>query len=388
MRLCLFAMLTSACLSSLVATFARAAEPAAMREILRLRIVNDAQGEIVASHDRGATWRPVGRVLRYTTQVNRRGYTASKWAPPSHVAATAVNAIHISAGYNAEEDRGVVISLLPRDFLAAPATYSSFLSPDSSIYTDIPAGEGVFGGGGAPFVGDAVYLETDAGLSPLPDGYIPAEGDVLVITVARPARYPSSAVFENRAGGPVTLIHTDGSEEQLGWVVKPVGGVGRFLGSTYSGIGRLRANHTGVVDISSSPIGELGAFQILPFGHALSPEMGIAWTLTQWMVVGPLQDSPSPWDGLAPLFSHHLRPDYLADDLLADDWRDRLLSRFLCEVDLGQGWQPFPARRLSSDPAAPLPDWAGQALANVKRFRFLFPLAARAGVQRSRRNQQ
>ncbi|MGD0111186.1 MAG: hypothetical protein ABSD48_04925 [Armatimonadota bacterium] len=353
----------------------------ASHEILRLRIVNDVGGEISASRDQGLSWQTVGRVVRYTTQVSRKGYTASKWVAPGHVAATAVNAIHINVGYNNEDDRGVVFSILPRELLTTPATYSSFLSPDSSIYTNIPAGQGIFGGGGAPLVGNTVYLGAPSGIAPLRDGYVPARGDVLVVVVDRPARYPIAAEFENRPGGAVTLMYADGSRELLGWVVKPVGGIGRFLGGIYTGIGRIRADHAGVVDITTSPIGALGGFQIIPFGHAISPEMGNAWRLTQWMIVGPLKEGSSLWDGITPLFCGYIRPDYLSNDLYAADWRVRLLSRFVADADLGHGWQPVSSPRLSSDPNAALPAWAGSALSNVKRLRILFPLAERSSVE-------
>jgi hypothetical protein len=373
----LLALLLVASLASQVRGFA-----APGHELLRLRIVNDAGGEIAASFDAGATWQSVGRVARYTTQVTRKGYTASKWVSPGHVAATAVNAIHISAGYNAEDDRGVVFSLLPRELLSAPSTYSSFLSPDSSIYTDMPAGEGIFGGGGAPFVGNSVCLQSADGIVPIEDGYIPARGDVLLIIVDRPQRYPIAAEFENRPGGRADLIYADGSRDQLGWVVKPVWGIGRFLGGIYTGIGRVRANHAGVIDISTSLVGDLGGFQIIPFGHSISSEMGNAWKLTQWMIVAPLGDGATLWDGITPLFSQHLRPDYLPDDLYAADWERRLLSRFAADVDLGSGWQPMPAIQLSPDPNAPLPPWAGNALKGMQKLRILFPLAERGAVER------
>jgi hypothetical protein len=360
---------------------ARAVADAPRHEILRLRIVNDAKGEISASFDGGITWQAAGRVVRYTTQVNRNGYTASKWVAPGHVAATAVNAIHVNVGYNRDDDRGVVFSLLPRELLTAPPTYSSFLSPDSSVYTDVPAGQGIFGGGGAPLVGNTVYQQTGAGIDPLQEGYVPTRGDILMIIVDRPARYPVAAEFENRLGGAVTLVYSDGSRDLLGWVVKPAQGIGRFLGAIYTGVGRIRANHAGVIDISTSPVGNLGGLQIIPFGHALSPEMGNAWKLTQWMIVGPLREGGSLWDGITPLFCQHIRPDYLTDDLYAPDWRTRLLSRFVADVDLGNGWQPMPALRLSPDPNAPLPPWADNALGKVKRLRVLFPLAERTGVQ-------
>ena len=64
-------------------------------------------------------------------------------------------------------------------------------------------------------------------------------------------------------------------------------------------------------------------------------------------------------------------------DLEAPDWANRLLSRFLVDVDLGQGWQPIPPQVLDANPETPLPEWAGQALDGVKRVRILFPLAER-----------
>jgi hypothetical protein len=348
------------------------------REILRIRLVNDRDGAISVSRDQGRSWQAVGRVLRYTTQVNRRAFTAGKWVHPGRVAATAVNAIHINAGHNPEADRGIVFSILPREFLTPPADYRSFLSPDASIYTDLPAGDAIFGGGNAPLVGSGVCLELSTGeLLPLWDGYVPHRGDTLIITVARPEPYPVAAAFENREGGRVTLHYGDGSQQQIGWVIRPVRGIGRFAGSRYAAIGRVRANHAGVVDISTSPPPHLGAFQIIPVGHALSPEMGIAWRLTQWMIVGPAHDGSPLWDSLMPLFHQYLRPDYQADDLYRADWQERLLARFLVEIDTGGGWRPMPDLRLSPDAAAPLPEWAGSALARVERIRILFPLAER-----------
>ncbi len=344
-------------------------------ELVRVRIVNDAGGAIAASYDCGQTWHHVGSVVRYTTRVSNRGYTASKWVAPGRVAATAVNAVHIGLGVNEEEDRGIIFSILPRDFLAPPGSYNSFLSPDSSLYTDIPAGHGIFGGGLAPFVGNLVYCETDQSERvPLTEGYMPRRGDVLNIVVTLPAPYPVAAEIENAEGGTVALCYPDGSKRLVGWVIRPVRGIGRFAGSLYAGIGRVRANHAGVVDVSTSPVRALGAFQMIPVAHAMSPEMHFAWTKTQWMIVGPIEDESFLWGTLTPLFYQHIRPDYLTDDLCATEWRTRLLARFVVEVDTGDGWRPMPSLRLSSDPAAPLPAWANNALDEVDRIRILFPI--------------
>ncbi|MFB3882548.1 MAG: hypothetical protein ACE149_14875 [Armatimonadota bacterium] len=344
-------------------------------EILRICIVNDAGGEISVSSDGGGTWTAVGRVLRYTTRVNTRGYTASKWVPPGHVAATAVNAIHVTVGLNEQDDRGIIFSVLPREFLVAPKEYRSFLSPDSSIYTDIPAGTAIFGGGLAPFVGNPIYLWVARDeLSPVEPGYVPAQGDRLVILVLAPEPYPVSVEFENWSGGRVRMRYADGSDELLGYVVRPVHGVGRFEGALYTGVGRVRANHAGVIDISTSPVGSLGAFQIIPFGHSISPEMFLAWERTQWMIVGPANDESPLWQGLMPLFYQHIRPDYLPGDLCAGDWESRLLERFLVDVETSDGYRPMSLERLAADATAPLPAWADGALRGVRRIRILFPL--------------
>ncbi len=354
---------------------AATAPPEVEREILRLRIVNDYGGEIAASADHGETWKVLGRVVRYTTRVNTKGYTASKWVPAGHVAATAVNAIHVNVGINTKDDRGIIFSILPRQLLAPPQEYRSFLSPDSSIYTDISAGEGIFGGGYAPFVGSPVYVRASGNeLVPAPAGYVPRQGDEIVVVVLEPGPLPISVEFENREGGAIRLRYSDGSEKQLGYVVRPVRGVGRFEGALYTGIGRIRANHAGVIDISTSPVGELGAFQIIPFGHSISPEMNLAWERTQWMVVGPVEEASPLWEGLMPLFYQHIRPDYLPGDLYAQNWEARLLARFLADVEAGGSWRPMPVRRLAPLSTTPLPEWADQALGEVTRVRILFPV--------------
>lgn len=343
-------------------------------EILRIRVVNDYEGDVAVSTDQGWRWERVGRVLRYTERVNDKAYTAAKWVQPGCVAASAVNAIHLNVGLNETEDRGIVFSLLPREFLTPPKDYRSFLSPDSSIYTDIPAGSAIFGGGAAPFVGNPIYLEVESTLVPIIAGYVPRRGDVLVVKVIQPQPYPISVEFENRPGGTVRLRQSDGSETLLGWVIHPVSGIGRFGGTLFTSVGRIRAGHAGVIDISTSPQGLLGGFQIIPVGHALSPEMNSAWQKTQWMILGPLERQAALWEGIMPLFCQHIRPAYRSDDLLARDWRQRLLDRFLIDIESDGIKEAMPCLQLGSDPAQALPAWADSALGGADKIRLLFPL--------------
>jgi hypothetical protein len=345
-------------------------------EIYRVRVVNDANGEIAGSRDGGKTWETIGHVLTYTTKVGNQGYTASKWAPIGAVSATAVNAIHIRTGYNAKDDKGIVFSLLPAELMTeAGRKLQSYMSADASIYTDIPGGTGLFGGHWSPILGNPVYRQQGDTLARLPDGYVPAKGDMLVIPVMEPADAPQAVVFENRFGGFITEIGWDGTETLIGQVLKPVAGVGRFTGTQYSDLGRLRANHNGVIDVSVSRYGAIGGFQIIPREHAMSPEMVRARTYTQWMVVGPLDARDPSWEGVAPLFLGYLRPSWSADDIEQKDWLTRLLDRTHIDVRIKNGpWQELPTFAFDPDLSHPLPTWANDALQDVTHVRITLPV--------------
>jgi len=348
-------------------------------EIYRLRIVNDVKGAITASRDGGKSWTVIGHVLTYTEKVSRDGYTASKWAPMSAIAATAVNAIHIRTGYNANQDRGVVFSVVPLETSTEEGkelqARLSYLSPDSTIYTDMPAGTGIFGGDWAPILGNPVLLETSAGLTPFPLNAAPRKGDVLVIPVLQPVDSPQAFIFENRFGGFITELGWDGKQTVIGQVLKPVCGVGRFTGARYADVGRLRANHNGVIDIGLAHHGETAGFQIIPREHAMSPEMERARTFTQWMVIGPLDARDPSWEGTAPLFLNYLRPSYAPDDYESPDWLKKITSRVLIDCRINGGpWTAMPHFSIDPDMNKPLPAWAMTALVNVTHIRILLPV--------------
>lgn len=335
----------------------------ALVELFRVRFENEIDGAIEVSRDGGESWSEYGSVLVPIALLNKQGYTASGWAPRGRVAATAVNAVHIKVRQNV--DRGVMLSILPSDFLEEPVDYNSYYAKSSSMITDIAAGEGFFGGAESPFVGNRILLERGGPEpGPLPEMYYPERGDRLTVVVERPARYPSEIVFENRFGGFVTITYPDGESRVIGQVLKPFFGTGRFGGSLYTGVGRIRANHTGVLCVSTSPFGEIGGFQIIPDNHAMSPEMIYARLLTQWMVVGPKSvDEPST-EGVAPLFRYFLRPVYYRHTATGQTV-EQLLDMFIVDVRLAGGeWRPMPSLTGRDD----------DALKDLTHVRILFPL--------------
>lgn len=345
-------------------------------EIGRVRLQNIKNGVIEGSRDAGATWTPIGHILQPVIKVNRRGYNASKYGPIGTVVATAVNAIHLKAGENAAENRGVIWSLAPKaETEAGRNSLQSEVSPQSAAFTDIPGGSGLFGGPFTPFVGNPIFLDNDRNnqLQPLPTNYVPKLGDSWVIEVRRPRRYPREIVFENRFGGLITLQYRGEEPKVVGQVLRPVQGVGRFVGSYFSEVGRLRANHNGVIDISTSPRGAVGSFQIVPANHAMSNETHYIRELTQWMVIGPVSALDPSWEGTGPFFSGFLRPRYDANDINDPDPIEGLAGRFYFDVQkIGKtSFEPMPTFWML--PNKPLPSWAATALSDVAKVRIVFP---------------
>lgn len=342
-----------------------------VEEIYRIRIENRKGGAIEVSEDKGQEWAPAGKVVYPTTKVSKTGYSAAKWVAPGEVAAAAVNSIHIKTG-SIETER-TIFSILPKEFIMPPKKYRSFLSPNSSIYTNIKAGTSIFGGGASPFVGNAVMLlEPVQNIVQIPQGYVPKIDDRLYIIVTKPKKMPKAIVFENRFGGEITIEYYSGDKRVIGEVLRPVSGVGRFEGSRYVDPGRIRANHAGVIDISVSPKGELGGFQIVPALHGQN--MNYVKKMTQWMVIGPKDVTDPSLEGIAPFFRGYIQPKYSPDDLEAKNWEERLLSRYLVEVkyDGEDGWEPTPIYSLKRK--WPLPKWANSTFDYVSHFRIFFPV--------------
>ncbi len=182
-------------------------------------------------------------------------------------------------------------------------------------------------------------------------------------------------VFENRFGGKISITYFNGVEKVIGEVLKPVVGVGRFEGSKYASVGRIRANHAGVIDVSTSILGKVGGFQIVPSVHGTGMEYVKA--TTQWMVIGPPDINDPAYEGKAPFFKYFLRPAYASSDLEGEDWEKKLLERFLVEVKVKgkEGWQPMPVYEfdeyyLTGD----VPPWSNTALSNITHLRILFPI--------------
>lgn len=286
------------------------ADAAEASEVYRLRVANQEHGPIEVSVDQGTTYRRVGKVINPAT-TTARGYAASVYALPGTVAATAVHGIRIksSGPRDSARDDTRIISILPIEFQQSPAGFGGHTAGSSGICTDIKTGESIFRNL-APFVGNTVSRQVGGELEPLPTRYSPKAGDVLVITVTLPERWPQEVVIENRVNGLVEVVYAD-CRERIATVQRPVRGVGRYDATGYTGVGRINTNHTGVVTISTAPVSNgprdgssvetRGGFMIQPSRHA-----GLSNEDAQVMIVRPLTNSDPHLEGMPPLFSGYI----------------------------------------------------------------------------------
>jgi hypothetical protein len=199
----------------------------------------------------------------------------------------------------------LTISLVPAEFAKIPRGYGGHIPYQSGIYTDIPAGTAIFRSF-APFAGNPFRLERDGRLVNIPANWKPNSRDVVVIITQLPKPYLRKLEFENKEGGAVTAEYTDDKVERVATVIRPVKGVGRFDGTSYTGVGLINTNHGGVVTISTAPFSDSkllegegperrGGFEIQPSEHAKTQ-----YLMPQAMVVGPVDGKPI--EGQPPIF--------------------------------------------------------------------------------------
>ncbi len=318
--------------------------PVAVLETHRIRVVNAVDGAVQVSLDKGQTWQLVGRVTAPATE-SLPGYLATGYSQVGTIAAAAVHGLRIRVG-DTSHAYASLINILPREFSQTPVRFGGHVSGLSGIYTNIPTGTAIFRDL-APFAGSAVFLEGGYGrLSALPLNYVPQEGDALVVVVERPLNPLRQVVFENRAGGDVTATYADGTRRVVTHVLKAVTGVGRFDGTSYTGVGAINTNHSGVVTVSTSPITtstllegagteRRGGFQIEPAYHNSQTDEAGAPSI---LVVGSMDKKRVPdQEGTPPLFHGEIGLAWDVNDL-KHSWVAQIQRG-----GSGSPWLPMPA---------------------------------------------
>lgn len=348
-----------------------AAEPA-LFESYRILVHNNENGDISLSVDKGVTWQNIGMVTKAATKVNKNGFPRSTQAEDQTVCEIAADRVLLKVSQNYEDERyrygqGTLFGLLAVE--AAELQKREGNDP-SMIYTNIPAGSLIFGKY-APLLGNRFYVVDEGKLAfPTPD-FVPQKGDMFVIVVETYPQLIRDIVFENRFGGQVVAHYANGDSMIVAEVLRPVEGIGRFIGTEFLGPGQVRQTHGSAVGISTSRkvtkrVRSLddyrGGFQIVTSEHIYDPQLIPARTSSQWMVIGPSCDNPNNFVDLQyPLFSNFVKPGMPVQ----------------VRID-NMDWEPFPEMTGSRDDAflpRPLTDYfeARYVRQGITHFRLVNP---------------
>ncbi|MBD3176101.1 MAG: hypothetical protein GF320_13055 [Armatimonadia bacterium] len=316
-------------------------ESFAVEESHQIRIENRQGGPVEISPDGGENWLEIGQVTRPARRL-AEGYAATVWSKDGAVCGTAVQGIRIRVRRSEREGgRGALLAIVPKEFADPPPGFGGFSPGGGGIYTNIPAGTGIFRNL-APYVGNPVYVQYGDDPEPLPRDYQPVVGDRLIISVRRPVDPPAAFVFENHIGGLAYAEMEDGQRVPLARITRPVRGAGRFDATGYTGVGCINTNHSGVITISTAPdedgepvfddpFGETrGGFMVQPSRHAENE----GWPIDQVMVIEPLTENDPFLEGRAPFFLGFLGLHFQSRDPSAS---------YYCTMSVDGGdWEPLP----------------------------------------------
>lgn len=267
--------------------------------------------------------REIGRVLGFPTESRYPGFTASKHGGGAQIIASAANAHHIQI--DVEEGAGRTVSIIPmRTYVAASG------GMDTSFIIEGEGGLGLWGEW-SPYVGNPVYAINAAGIPvPFNDPRLLEHAKAVEIRVFAPDDGIEYFEIENRLQGRA-WYHTPYGDHDFAVVLQPVKSTGRFEGTVFEGRGMVRANHPGVVCISTSDRGHVGGFQIVPRNHTFSAELQKTRRMSQYIVLRGVE-----WEDLTgqpPFFRGTVRPGDESDP-------SRTTGRVFCLID--GAWSELP----------------------------------------------
>ncbi|MDR3076876.1 MAG: hypothetical protein LBU26_06210 [Synergistaceae bacterium] len=269
-------------------------DPARLMFTIHVPMEPGAQAQVIFPD---GTAKDMGRVHSVPGKSRHPSFTASKYGIGGQVIATASNAHHIQI--SVEEGTGRTMSLIPsQTFVNAPGL-------DTSFIIEGIGGSGLWGEY-SPFAGSPVYVVNQIGVPVLFNNIsLFRFATALEIRVYRPEREIEYFEIENIDGGKA-WYHDAAGDHQFAVVESRVSGTGRFEGSMFQGLGRVRANHPGVICVSTCDKREIGGFQIVPLSHTYSSEMQKTRQMHQYLILRGVNFEDIA--GQSPFFKGWLRP--------------------------------------------------------------------------------
>lgn len=254
--------------------YANGEDPSRLMFTIHLPMTSGERAQVVFPDGRTID---AGRIRTAPIKSRHPGFTASKYGLGGQVIATAANAHHLQI--SVENGSGRTISVIPAEtFVAAPGFGTSFV-------VEGIGGTGIWGEF-APFVGSPVYIINQVGVPVLFNNINLLQFATAVdIRVYRPEGNAEYLEIENWPGGRAWYHDTSGQDHPFAVVEHNVTGTGRFEGTLYQGPGMVRANHPGVICVSTTKKMDIGGFQIVPISHTYSPEMQKSRRMSQYIIL-------------------------------------------------------------------------------------------------------
>ncbi len=236
----------------------------------------------------------LGKVLKPIENINPFMFKASEYGHDYSIVASAVNALHLKL-FTFRNNEGLIIG--SAGFSILPNCENS----EYGITTDIYPGTSIFNEY-SPTVNSIISIKDKNEKSVFRKFIL--LNDIIEIKVKQRKKY--SIKIENSINGNITFYNEKQKSSIIGKVLQPVWGTGRFPGTKYSKGSTVRANHPGVICVSTSLLGNIGGFQIVPIDHAKSIELNYVFNNSAYMIVKLNDDEKSA--GKSPLFGGYITP--------------------------------------------------------------------------------
>jgi hypothetical protein len=344
------------------------------KELYRLRVFNQMGGVVELSSDGGGVWEPLGKVTKAATAVNAASEVITI-APPGTVSGVTPESLTLRIPPGKTGHRS--LRILARGESEAAGAISTDIPARGSLFRTI-----------APPVGSSALIERQGGkLEPLPAGYVPRNGDRLVMLVAPPRVMESATItIENKPGGEVVVSSPNGAARVIAKVKQPLRGIGRYAGTERAGSGAVISwTSTSVVVSTAGKLRkgddkqmpeERGGFVIQPAEPALR---GTTHPASQLLIEAVPDGETKP--SVSPFFA-------LPTPLSNGDPMDPQPTRVEVRID-GQPWESCPDLRGTVDAEA-LPAAVQAALGKerpavregITHIRFVYGQVTDAGLQR------
>jgi hypothetical protein len=288
---------------------ATAGMPAAQAALAYCIIIENRTGGMIRMVEPPAQYllfRPgieLGTVLQPASYLEQAAFAGGDTREQQVVATSAVDQVRLRLYADSAAAEGGYLALLPQErrFAAADGAFESPLP--SAIYTDMPAGTGLFGGTYPLIAGNPVMAYHGVAHADFSrESTALTTDDLIVIEVRGPAEWPAHLDITNEAGAKLQLQLVDGTQIPCGFATQVLTAPFALAGAAVAQPGAISTAGDALLAIACLP-GQRDRLEIAPLGVAIGerdPELPPRLLVANGDGFSPV--------GQPPLFSGYLYP--------------------------------------------------------------------------------